>query len=98
MYPEHVKKLFPLVPVGTTVEYIYEPAKIGFRQGRIFLSVHEDVYMKIRSMLLHVLNLLESRGLMDQVDMRRVMQVVEEQNGMPVDISKTGGMASLPAN
>ncbi|MDP3182326.1 MAG: L,D-transpeptidase family protein [Desulfobaccales bacterium] len=98
MYPEHVKKLFPLVPVGTTVEYIYEPAKIGFRQGRIFLSVHEDVYMKIRSMLLHVLNMLENRGLVDQVDMRKVMQVVEEQNGMPVDITRTGGVVSLQAN
>ena len=98
MYPEHIKKLFPLVPVGTTVEYIYEPAKIGFRHGRIFLSVHEDVYMKIRSMLLHVLTMLESRGLMDQVDMRKVMQVVEEQNGMPVDITRTAGVVSLRAN
>jgi L,D-transpeptidase ErfK/SrfK len=91
MYPEHVKKLFPLVPVGTTVEYIYEPAKIGFRQGRIYLSVHEDVYYKIRSMILHVLNLLEQRGLADQVDMRKVMQTVEEQDGMPVDVTRTAG-------
>lgn len=96
MYPEHIKKLFPMVSVGTKVEYIYEPAKIGFRQGRVFLSVHEDVYYKIRSMLLHVLNMLESRGLMEQVDLRRVMQVVEEANGMPVEITKkTEGVASL---
>jgi L,D-transpeptidase ErfK/SrfK len=91
MYPEHIKKLFPMVPVGTTVEYIYEPAKIGFRQGRIYLSVHEDVYYKIRSMILHVLNLLEQRGLADQVDMRKVMQTVEEQDGMPVDVTKSAG-------
>jgi len=87
MYPEHVQKLFPMVPVGASVEYIYEPAKIGFRQGRIYLSVHEDVYFKIRSMILHVLNLLEQRGLADQVNMRRVMQVVEEQYGNPVDVT-----------
>jgi len=90
MYPEHIKQLFPLVPKGTTVEYIYEPAKVGFRQGRIFLSVHEDVYFKIRSMILHVLNLLEQRGLADQVDTRKVLQTVEEQDGMPVDITKDG--------
>jgi L,D-transpeptidase ErfK/SrfK len=96
MYPEHIKKLFPMVPVGTTVEYIYEPAKIGFRHGRIYLSVHDDVYYKIRSMILHVLNLLEQKGLADQVNMRKVMQVVEEQNGVPTDISRgsgTGGLA-----
>ncbi|MDO9533245.1 MAG: L,D-transpeptidase family protein [Deltaproteobacteria bacterium] len=99
MYPEHIKKLFPMVPVGTSVEYIYEPAKIGFRQGRIYLSVHEDVYFKIRSMILHVLNMLEQRGLADQVNMRKVMQAVEEQNDLPVDITRgaagADGLASL---
>ncbi|OGP71030.1 MAG: hypothetical protein A2Y80_09420 [Deltaproteobacteria bacterium RBG_13_58_19] len=95
MYPEHIKKLFPLVPKGTSVIYIYEPVKIGFLHDRIFLSVHEDVYFKIRSMLLHVLNMLENRGLLDQVDMRRVLKVVEEQNGMPVEVTKkTEGVGS----
>ncbi len=95
MYPEHIRKLFPMVPVGTSVEYIYEPAKIGFRQGRIYLSVHQDVYMKIPSMILYVLNMLEQRGLADQVNMRKVMQTVEEQNGLPADISTdvAGGLA-----
>jgi L,D-transpeptidase ErfK/SrfK len=93
MYPEHIKRLFPMVPKGASVEYIYEPAKIGFRNGRVFLSVHEDVYFKIRSMLLHVLNMLEQRGLTDQVNMTKVLQTVEEQTGMPVDITGAGGGA-----
>ena len=96
MYPEHIKKLFPMVPVGTSVEYIYEPAKIGFRRDRIFLSVHEDVYFKIRSMILHVLNMLEQRGLADQVNMRKVMQTVEEQNGLPVDITRGAPESPTP--
>lgn len=93
MYPEHIKKLFPMVSVGTAVEYIYEPAKVGFKDGRVFLSVHEDVYFKIPSMLLHVLNLLDRRALADQVDMTRVMQTVEEQTGAVVDVSKGSGSA-----
>ncbi len=88
LYPEDIRKLFAMVPMGTKVEYIYEPAKIGFRHGRIFLSVHDDEYFKIRSMILHVLNMLDRRGLADQVNMRKVMQTVEEQTGMPVDISQ----------
>jgi L,D-transpeptidase ErfK/SrfK len=88
MYPEHIKQLFPMVPVGASVEYVYEPVKIGFRQGRIYLSVHEDVYFKIPSMMLHVLNLLEQRALADQVNMRKVMQAVEEQNGLPLDVTR----------
>ena len=97
MYPEHIKKLFPMVPVGASVEYIYEPALIGFRQGHIYLSVHEDVYFKIPSMILHVLDLIEQHGLSDQVDMRKVMQTVEEHYGNPVDITRQVG-GSLAAN
>jgi L,D-transpeptidase ErfK/SrfK len=88
MYPENIKKLFPMVPVGASVEYIYEPVLIGFRQGHIYLSVHEDVYFKIPSMILYVLNLIEQRGLADRVNMRKVMQAVEEHYGNPVDITK----------
>ena len=95
MYPEHIEKLFPLVPLGTRVEYIYAPAKIGFRQGRIYLSVHEDVYYKIPSMILHVLKLIENRGLSTQVSMRRVMQAVEEQNGVPLDVTKTAAESTM---
>ena len=91
MYPDHIEKLFPLVPKGASVEYIYEPAKVGFRNGRIFLSVHEDVYFRIRSMVFHVLNLIENRGLSAYVDMRKVMRTAEEQNGMPVDVTKSSG-------
>jgi L,D-transpeptidase ErfK/SrfK len=100
MYPEHIKKLFPMVPMGASVEYVYEPALIGFRQGRTYLSVHEDVYFKIPSMILHVLNMIEQRGLADQVDMRKVMQTVEEHHGNPVDITKqvAGGLALNASN
>jgi L,D-transpeptidase ErfK/SrfK len=98
LYPEDIKKLYPMVPLGTKVEYIYEPALIGLRHGRIFLSVHDDVYFKIPSMILHVLNMLEQRGLADQVDTEKVLQTVEEQTGMPVDVTKkaadSGGMTT----
>jgi L,D-transpeptidase ErfK/SrfK len=96
MYPEHIKALFPLVPVGTGVTYIYEPALVGFKNGRVYLSVHEDYYFRIRSMIFHVLSLLESRGLTGLVNLTRVMQAVEEQTGVAMDISRggEGGMMS----
>jgi len=88
LYPEDIQKLFNMVPMGTKVEYIYEPALIGFRQGHVYLSVHDDVYYKIPSMILHVLRMLEQRGLAEQVDTQKVMQTVEEQTGMPMDITR----------
>jgi L,D-transpeptidase ErfK/SrfK len=89
LYPEDIEKLFAMVPIGTKVEYIYEPAKIGFRQGHVYLSVHDDVYFKIPSMILHVLSMLEKWSLADQVDTRKVLQTVEEKTGMPVDVTRT---------
>jgi hypothetical protein len=58
--------------------------------------VHEDYYFKIRSMIFHVLSMLESRGLTGLVNMQRVMQTVEERTGMPIDVSRgeVGGMMS----
>jgi hypothetical protein len=38
--------------------------------------------------------MLEQRGLMDQVNLRKVLQTVEEQHGMPVDITRADGGAS----
>ncbi|MDD3579661.1 MAG: L,D-transpeptidase family protein [Desulfobacca sp.] len=95
MYPEHIKELFPMVSVGTVVEYIYEPVKIGFRQGRIYLEVNEDFYHRIPDMLIHTLNKLEDRGLITEIDYSKVVKIVEEKLGMPEEITKkTEGVAA----
>jgi L,D-transpeptidase ErfK/SrfK len=95
LYPDDIKKLYSMVPMGTKVEYIYEPALIGFRQGHVYLSVHTDVYSKFPSLLGHVLNLLGQRGLSDQVNLVKVMQVVEERTGMPKDVTKSGSYQAM---
>ena len=90
MYPEHIKALFPLVPVGTTVEYIYEPVMIGFKSGRIYLSVNQDYYHRIPDMLTYTLNRLEQAQVLNSVSLTKVMKLVEEKWGVPTDITKSG--------
>jgi L,D-transpeptidase ErfK/SrfK len=90
MYPEHIKALFPLVKAGTTVEYIYEPVMIGFKNGRIFLSVNQDYYNKIPDMLTYTLNRLEQTKVLDSVNLTKVMKLVEEKWGVPTDVTKSG--------
>jgi len=90
MYPEHIKALFPLVKVATTVEYIYEPVMIGFKNGRIFLSVNQDYYNKIPDMLTYTLNRLEQAKVLDSVSLLKVMKLVEEKWGVPSDVTKSG--------
>ena len=95
MYPEHIKALFPLVNVGTTVEYIYEPVMIGFKNGRIYLSVNQDFYHRIPDMLTYTLNRLETAKVLNDVNLTKVMKLVEEKWGFPTDVTKSSGaMAS----
>ncbi len=87
-YPEDIEKLFDITPVGTTVDVIYEPVKIGFLKGRIYLEVHEDIYFKIPDMLQYAIKHLQDRGLAGQINWTRFLKTVDEQTGAPVDISR----------
>ncbi len=98
MYPEHIKALFPLVPVGTTVEYIYEPVMIGFKNGRIYLSVNQDYYHRIPDMITYTLNRLEQAQVLNSVSLVKVMKLVEEKWGVPTDVTKSGGDMALQSN
>jgi L,D-transpeptidase ErfK/SrfK len=87
-YPEDIVKLFDLTPVGTTVEIVYQPVKFGYLHGRIFVEVHEDIYLKIPDMLAYAMKRLQDRDLAGRINWTRFLQAVEEQSGAPVDISR----------
>jgi L,D-transpeptidase ErfK/SrfK len=87
-YPEDIEQLFDLTPVGTVVEFIYEPVKIGFLKGRILVEIHEDIYHKIPDMLRYARNRLQEKGLAGRINWSRFLQAVEEQTGAPVDITR----------
>jgi L,D-transpeptidase ErfK/SrfK len=87
-YPEDIVKLFDMTPVGTSVELIYEPVKIGFLNGHIFIEVHEDIYFKVKDMLEYAMRRVQTRGLAGLINWGRFLQAVEEKTGAPVDISR----------
>ncbi|MGQ9687438.1 MAG: L,D-transpeptidase [Desulfobaccales bacterium] len=87
-YPEDIKELYDITPVGTTVQIIYEPVKFGYLQGRIFVEIHEDIYFKVVDMFHYALNRLESKGLGSRINWTKFLKAVEEQSGAPVDISR----------
>ena len=87
-YPEDIKELFALTPVGTTVEIIYEPVKFGYLNGRIFVEIHEDLYFRVGDMFQYALKKLESKGLSGHINWVQFLKAVEEQSGAPVDITR----------
>lgn len=40
MYPDDIKQLFSMVPVGTPVTIISQPYKLGWNNGKLFLEAH----------------------------------------------------------
>jgi len=87
LYPEDIDKLYPLVPVGTPGVFVYQPVKIGMRDGRVYVEVHKDLYGMKPGMYRETVKLLEQRGLAGMVDEEKLREAVLAQSGMPVDVS-----------
>jgi L,D-transpeptidase ErfK/SrfK len=87
-YPEDIIKLFDQTPVGTTVEFIYQPVKIGYLQGRIFVEIHQDIYSKVPDMLKFAIKRIQEHNLAGSINWLKFVQAVEEQSGAPVDITR----------
>ncbi len=94
-YPEHIRLLFPQVPMGSKIELIYEPIKLGKRGGQIFVEAHPDVYRKIPDYMQYAAQKLEQYPFAAQVDRKRYQMAVNLQNGVPTDVTNLPGDTSL---
>lgn len=87
LYPEDIEHLFPLVPVGTPGEFVYQPVKAGVRDGRVYLEVHKDIYDHTLALHREARRVLEKLGLAPLADAEKVKEVVMKQNGVPEDVT-----------
>jgi L,D-transpeptidase ErfK/SrfK len=88
LYPEDIEALYPHIPVGTPGEFIYQPVKIGARDGRIYAEVSPDIYTLTPGMFSEARRIVEGLGWQDLVDQTKLQRAVEEQNGIPVDVTR----------
>jgi len=94
LYPEDIDRLFPTVPVGTPGEFVYQPVKVGTREGRIYIEVHKDIYDMLPGPYREARRLIEKFGWSTLVDEGRVQRAVTEQSGVPMDITLDGDDSS----
>lgn len=90
LYPEDIEALYPVVPVGAPGEFTYQPVKIGARDGRIYAEVSPDIYTLTPGMFSEAKRIVEQLGWQDRVDWNKLERVVQEQNGVPADITLGG--------
>jgi L,D-transpeptidase ErfK/SrfK len=102
MYPEDIEKLFDEVSVGTQVQLVNQPIKLGWLAGSLFLELHpplEEDSEKYQDYMQNVLDaiadFLADESNTDGVSPMSISlsggalrQAVEEQSGLPVLISR----------
>ena len=100
MYPEDIKNLFGLVDVGTKVQVIYEPFKIGVKNGELYLEAHElfpDDYYNPNNedsfSLLQETVKNENYPHGSQINWDEAKQLIDATYGYPVNIT---GTAKIP--
>jgi L,D-transpeptidase ErfK/SrfK len=88
LYPEHIIRLFNEVKVGTPVEIVYQPVKVGFNHGEIYIEVHPDVYGLAPDLMNNAKNALKKFGLWDYISYVGLKDALEQKKGIPVRIGK----------
>ena len=83
LYIESAHTMFHQVYIGMPIYSLYEPAKIGQKDGDYYLSVSPDVYEKGVLSPAQVRRRLEQAGLLSYVDMQKVRRIVARQDGYP---------------
>jgi L,D-transpeptidase ErfK/SrfK len=86
LYPEHIEQLFHETPVMTRVEIVYEPVKVGFQKGRIFVEVHPDTYGRIQEMEQYAVSRLQEHVNLKYVSLDLLRSALAGCSGVPVPV------------
>lgn len=102
MYPEHIKKLFPMVPVGTSVMVVDQPVKVGWIDDKMYIEVsptqdqsikiEEDGVLKSYEITTEDMKRITKKAgaYADKIDWVKVRTAVQEHRGYPVPILQMG--------
>lgn len=100
MYPEHIKALFPQVPVGTPVTVVDQPVKAGWIGNQFYvevspnqeqsLKIEEDGLVKAYEITTEDMKRISTKAgdHADEINWKLVRETVQEHRGVPVAVLK----------
>lgn len=88
LYPEDIPRLFKLVSIGTGVEIVRQPVKVGTRDNRVYVEIHKDGGGDHEDYFQTAVHALQKKGLLNRISTKKLYSAVEGQLGMPVDITE----------
>lgn len=86
LYEDDIRRLFRVVEVGTPVTIVREPVKVGVRDGRVYVEVHDDDRVA-GDLVDEAVRLLADRGVLRDVDPRKLVGTVRARRGIPVNVT-----------
>lgn len=86
LYPEDIPKLFRLAPKGIRVTIIRQPIKVGTKNNKVYIEVHNDEYIDM-NYFNEALKLLRKKKLLKSVDTEKLYYALINKSGIPVKIS-----------
>lgn len=94
LYPKDIEQMFPAVAVGTPVNIINQPVKVGWSNGHLYIESHpnlEGEETSYQQRLEITLNLIEKASSYQPVSINgeALRTALEESNGLPAIISNS---------
>ena len=93
MYPEDIEQLFDKVPVGTPVQIVNQPVKLGWLADTLYLEIHppmedagDNPVIDMQTVMDRIAGFVGDRPV--QLNGRAIRLAVDTQHGMPVAITK----------
>jgi hypothetical protein len=83
LYPEDIERLFHKTKVGTPGAIVYQPIKFGWRGDALYVEVHSDLYGKYPGLWSLAQDMVQNKGLEDDVDWKKLEAAVVAQTGIP---------------
>lgn len=88
LYPEDISRFFPMIPAGTKVTIVRQPVKVGLRESKVYLEVHNDEFDKDSDYLATARTLLSKTGLLKNISTEKLYRAIREKTGIPIVISE----------
>ncbi|MBX9894511.1 MAG: L,D-transpeptidase family protein [Nitrosomonas sp.] len=102
MYPEDIEVLFDKVPIGTQVQIVNQPIKLGWQLDSLFIELHppleedQEKYSNYHSIVVAAINdfLAQNNSKRNipedfEINQEALTQAILEKSGMPVLISRS---------
>jgi len=88
LYPEDIRDLFERVEIGTPVRILYQPVKVGLKNGILFVEVHPDYSGRLTDPRADVSRQIEELGWKGEIDWKAVDEEIGTARGVPRVISR----------